>query len=87
MQPIHQTDTDMLSYGTDEFRYNIDELSDNTDELSDNNHRSFRSTSEEIELRVSAEPGDEEPPRFVATPQPQTVIEGQSAAETCPSDQ
>ncbi|KAI8441313.1 hypothetical protein MSG28_014935 [Choristoneura fumiferana] len=41
------------------------------------------STSDEIELRVSAEPGAEEPPRFVATPQPQTVIEGASVTFDC----
>lgn len=34
-------------------------------------------TSEEMELRVNADvAGTESPPRFIATPQPATVMEG-----------
>ncbi|XP_048001832.1 netrin receptor DCC [Leguminivora glycinivorella] len=47
--------------------------------LSPHKHR----TGEEIELLVSTEPADEEPPRFVATPQPITVIEGASVTFDC----
>ncbi|XP_026742146.1 neogenin-like [Trichoplusia ni] len=41
-------------------------------------------TSEETELRVSAEtPNVESPPRFIATPQPVTVMEGASVTFDC----
>ncbi|XP_037301503.1 LOW QUALITY PROTEIN: neogenin-like, partial [Manduca sexta] len=41
-------------------------------------------TSEEVELRVATEPPAAEfPPRFVATPQPQTVVEGASVTFDC----
>ncbi|KAG7312923.1 hypothetical protein JYU34_001323 [Plutella xylostella] len=40
-------------------------------------------TSEPIELLVSAEAAGESPPRFIATPQPMTVIEGASVTFDC----
>ncbi|XP_026316443.1 netrin receptor DCC-like [Hyposmocoma kahamanoa] len=47
-------------------------------------HPQLYKTSEEMELRVNADvAGTESPPRFIATPQPATVMEGASVTFDC----